>query len=160
MSKRNKIHFRKAIEKDVDIYYTWANDKVVRENSYNNDEIVYDKHVNWFLSKLKSVDCNFYIFFDDNNHAIGQVRIDKSNNEIVIGISIDEKYRGRSLGTEMLNQATVDYLLNHKNETIVAYVKVENTASVNSFKKAGFKNEKLVVEQGFESYKLYKKLDS
>jgi len=58
----------------------------------------------------------------------------------------------------MLKQATTNYLTKHKKEQVVAYIKLENKASLNSFKKAGFENEEIVTEQNHKSYKLYKKL--
>jgi RimJ/RimL family protein N-acetyltransferase len=91
--------------------------------------------------------------------AVGQVRIDKNEKEIVIGISIDEKFRGKSLGSEMLLQSTDDYLKKHSNSTITAYIKTENKASLAIFKKAGFSNEELTTEQANQSYKLYKKIN-
>mgnify|MGYP001548003329 CR=1 FL=1 len=105
-----KIKFRKAKLEDAQLYFNWANDKIVRQNSFNTSEIGYELHVKWFTAKLNSPDCFFYLFTDENDEPIGQVRIDKTNEEIVIGISIDEKQRGKGFGVSMLNQATEDYL--------------------------------------------------
>lgn len=155
--KAEQLQFRFAKEPDTDLYFKWANDKTVRENSYNTNAVVYEDHVKWFKSKLESPDCSFYLFFDTANAPVGQVRIDKSKNEVVIGISIDEAFRGKSMGITMLEKATNDYLQKHPAATIVAYIKVENKASYSIFKKAGFANEEIVMEQGIKSYKLYKK---
>ena len=152
-----KLHFRFAKESDVDIYYKWTNDPLVRSNSFNQNPVEYNDHVNWFLSKLNSKECHFYLFLNEENKHAGQVRIDSNGKETIIGISIDEAFRGKSLGAEMLKQSTDDYLHKHSSAVIVAYIKEENVASFNIFKKAGFSNEEIVIEQGSKSYKLYKK---
>lgn len=151
------IHYRYAIKSDVDQYYKWANDVSVRSNSFNATVIEYSNHVSWFYSKVDSKKCFLYLFFNELNSPVGQIRIDKdSNGEVVIGISIDEAHRGKLLGEEMLNQATTDYLKKNPNETIIAYIKVENTASYIIFKKAGFTKEIKVIKEEHHCYKLYK----
>lgn len=155
-----KIHFRFAKESDIDLYYEWTNDQLVRSNSFNQNKVEYSNHVKWFLNKLNSPECFFYLFYNAENKPVGQVRIDKNENEIVIGISIDEKFRGKSLGCEMLLKSTNDYLKKHSDSTITAYIKIENKASLAIFKKAGFSNEELTSEQGNQSYKLHKKINT
>lgn len=154
----DKLKFRFAGLQDVDLYYTWANEPTVRENSYNQDEIRYEDHVNWFKKKLDSDNCRFYVFFDPADEPVGQVRIDEGE-EVVIGISIDTKQRGKNYAPQMLTMATDDYLKTNTSAVIVAYIKVSNQASYKSFKNAGFVGDEKVVVAGQESYKLYKKYD-
>ncbi len=42
--------------KDV---YELANDSVVRQNSFNSNEIKYDDHIKWYLNKINNKDCIF-----------------------------------------------------------------------------------------------------
>ncbi len=154
-----KIHFRFAKESDTDLYYKWSNDTVVRNNSYNQDEITFESHVKWFNSKLQSPACFFYLFLNEENNPIGQVRIDNNGKETVIGISIDENFRGKKLGSILIKMASEDYLKKHASEIIVAYIKQENSASYHSFIKAGFGKEEMVTEKGIKSCKLFKKRD-
>ena len=81
---------------------------------------------------------------------------DKSNNEIIIGISVDESFRGKGLGVFMLNQACDDYLLKFPEGEIIAYIKEENTASINQFSKAGFIKTGNVIISGCKSYRFKK----
>lgn len=152
-----KIHFRFAKETDVDKYFKWTNDPTVRNNSYNQSEVSYENHVKWFNSKLASKDCFLYLFLNEENTPIGQIRIEKNEKETIIGISIDYAQRGKGFASRMLQMASEDYLKKHTLEAITAYIKIENTSSYHSFVKAGFGGEELVTEQGFKSYKLYKK---
>ena len=161
LSRKKKnvdLHFRFAEEKDTDLYFNWANDETVRSNSYNQEPIVYENHVKWFHSKLKSEECFFYLLLSQENKPAGQVRIDKSGDEVIIGISVDKDFRGYSLGAKMLIMACDDYLKKQPHATIVAYIKKENTASLNIFVKAGFTDIMEVTEHNSESYKLTKKI--
>lgn len=153
----NHLKLRFAEVSDVDLYYDWANDEVVRQNSYNSAEINYEQHVNWFTNKLNSKECFFYLFMNQKNFPIGQVRIDKSNTETIIGISIDKKFRGKGLGIEMLNKSCNDYFIKFPKEEIIAYIKEENTASINQFTKAGFVKKENVLVSGCNSYRFIKK---
>ncbi len=151
-----KLHFRMANASDIDLYFKWTNDPLVRSNSFNRKQVSYEDHISWFQTKLNSNDCKFYLFTNDSGNPVGQVRIDKVENEIVIGISIDESFRGKSLGVEMLKTACDDYIERNPGSVITAYIKTENIASYNIFLKAGFTNEEFVSEKGYPSYKLYR----
>ena len=150
------INFRFAQLSDADLYYKWANDTIVRQNSFNTSEISYQQHIDWFTHKLNSQDCFFYLFLNEENMPVGQVRIDKSNNEIVIGISIDENFRGKGLGVQLLNQASTDYLHKFSKAEIIAYIKEENIASIHQFSKAGFIKTGNVMVSECKSYRFKK----
>ena len=150
------LRFRFAGASDVDLYFKWTNDPLVRKNSYNQNPIKYNDHVKWFNSKLNTTNCCFYLFYNFEKVPVGQVRIDNGPEETVIGISIDENFRGKSYGVEMLNLAVGDYLRKNPDSVIFAFIKEENLASKSIFKKAGFMGDKIVLEQGTKSHKLYK----
>ncbi|MEO5572113.1 MAG: UDP-2,4-diacetamido-2,4,6-trideoxy-beta-L-altropyranose hydrolase [Bacteroidia bacterium] len=156
--ENEKLHFRFAEEADVSLFFQWANDPLVRKNSYNQNLVLYDYHVKWFHLKLVSGECKFYLFFDEQDNPVGQVRMEKSENEIVVGISVDKNFRGKSYGVQMLEAATNDYLKSNPESTIAAYIKIENASSYNIFLKVGFTNEEIVTIHGNKSYKLYKTL--
>lgn len=152
-----QLYFRLANENDVDLYYHWANDPETRKNSFTPNKIDYTNHVKWFLSNIKSPLCKMYLFFDQTNVPVGQVRIDKNENKVTIGVSVDKAQRGNSYSSIMIEIACENYLTKHKNEIITAYIKKENIASYKSFKKAGFVNDELVTINNHISYKLIKK---
>lgn len=151
------LKMRMATLADTDLYYKWANDPLVRNNSYQKEEIDYHQHINWFTRKLNSSDCFFYLFLNEENIPAGQVRIDKTNDEVIIGISIDERFRGKGLGAEMLERSCEDYLSKFPGTEIIAYIKKENTASVNQFSKAGFVNTGETMINECESFRFIKK---
>lgn len=154
---RERLHFRFANIDDAKLYFKWTNDPVVRSNSFNQQPVTYENHVKWFDSKLNAEYCKLYLFFNNENSPVGQVRIDKSSNDLIIGISVDAAFRGKSYSTEMLKKSTLDYFHRYPASVINAYIKTENTASYNVFLRAGFVEDKIVEIQGTRSYRMYKK---
>lgn len=150
-----KIDFRKASIEDVGIYYHWANDDLVRKNSYEQQKISFEDHIDWFKKKLSSSDCFFYLFLTDQT-PVGQVRIENKTDETVIGISIDSKFRGQGLGARMLEMACKDYLTKFPQTKIFAYIKENNIPSYKIFKEAEFGNDQSIVVDGIKSIKLSK----
>ena len=110
------LKYRKASTNDVDKIFIWANDPVVRKFSYNSEPIKYSKHVEWFNNKLNDNDSIFYIFENSTNESVGLVRIEKSENEIIIGVLVDEKQRGKSYASKMLKLASDAYQLKNKKD--------------------------------------------
>ena len=133
-----KIHFRAANISDAEIYYKWINDKIVRKQSFNSDIIKWDEHFDWFKDKVSDPRYYFYIFHNEKNN-IGQVRIQKIDNKnSIIGVSIDENFRGYGYGAKILEIACNDHLRKIPDIIINAYIKQENKISKLIFEKAGF----------------------
>ena len=150
-----QIEFRKPTLADVDLYFKWTNDEVVRQNSYDQEPIPYKDHVEWFKQKLTSPNCFFYLFTLQND-PVGQVRIEIKLEETIIGISIDTHHRGKGLGARMIEMACADHFKRAHTQQIYAYIKESNQGSIVIFKKAGFKNEEHVMVKGIKSVKLCK----
>ncbi|MGE0567935.1 MAG: GNAT family N-acetyltransferase [Bacteroidia bacterium] len=148
------IKFRKPTIEDADLYFNWANDPLVRENSFEQKTISYDDHVRWFKQKLDSPDCYFYLF-ENQNKPIGQVRIERKS-ENVIGISIDKDSRGKGFGPIMLEMSCKHFLELYPNQIIYAYIKSANEASQKIFRKAGFTNNLELIINNVPSIKLSK----
>ncbi len=153
----NKLSMRLANIKDVDLYFKWANDALVRKFSFTQDLIQYNNHVKWFESKINDENYRFYIFENENKEPVGQVRINKDTKETIIGISIDEKYRGMNYGIKMINLACESFLSIFPSTEINAYIKETNVASINLFKKSGFTKIEELDFEGCKSLKLKKK---
>ena len=148
------ISMRIANSNDVDLYFEWANDELVRQYSFQQDRIQYENHVHWFKSKLENQNFLFLIFFNENNLAIGQVRINKNEEEVIIGISVDKRFRGFGYSFRMLKLACQHYFKNYSENEIFAYIKLDNKASIASFKRAGFLQVQFVLINNIVSVKL------
>jgi RimJ/RimL family protein N-acetyltransferase len=150
--------FRKATISDAECYYDWLNDSVVRKQSFNSAFITWNQHYNWFKEKIIDPNYCFYLFQTDNRNLIGQVRLQQIDNlNSIIGVSISRKYRGLGYGSKILKMACFDYLKNHTNIIINAYIKVDNISSKNVFEKAGFIFIENLIYNNFNSslYKFY-----
>lgn len=127
---------RRANIEDMQLFYEWANDSLVRSQSFYSDKIELEDHKKWFNKKIQDSN-TFILVFEEGNIPAGQVRIEISEIDSVIGISIAEKFRGKGLGTLMLEKASEEYF-NHFKKPIMAYIKLSNLASARIFEKAGF----------------------
>jgi RimJ/RimL family protein N-acetyltransferase len=146
-----ELTFRAAQAGDVDIYYNWVNNPLVRANSFNQAAIPYEGHVKWFHSRLASPTSFLYLFFNAEQQPVGQVRIDQDR-ETIIDVSVDEQFRGRSYSSMMLQLACADYLAKYPTDTIFSYIKRSNGTSYKSFIKCGFTETDSPQE---EYYRLY-----
>lgn len=131
--------FRKAVKEDCNLLYEWANEPVVRQNSFNSERIKYEDHVEWFNKKLNSPDSYLYICMDEDK-PIGQIRIEVEDGIGLINFSVDSGSRGMGYGKKMLNKIAEvlkeDVIIIEK---LIGKVKPENAASRKAFEGAGYK---------------------
>lgn len=151
------LKYRRANPDDALLYFNWANDETVRNNSFNNTLITWEDHIKWFSARLESNKTDLHIFFDLDDNPVGQVRIENNPDETVIGISVDKAFRGKSLSSKMLIMATKDFFVRHPDQVIVAYIKIENLSSYKAFCQAGFMHDEELNVRGYNSYKLTKR---
>jgi RimJ/RimL family protein N-acetyltransferase len=153
-AKFNSYFFiREATEKDLMLYFDWANEEQVRFQSFNSTPIDIKNHTQWFKNRLKDVNSHLFIFENRTNEPLGQVRIEQEphSKKAVIGVSIDEKYRGQGLAPKILRGGIDKFLRTHKDALIEAYIKQDNQSSIKAFIKAGFVFEKELIYQGIKS---------
>ena len=140
------LTFRKATIEDCGLYHSWANDPLVRSQSYDTGSIDLDAHTKWFKERVNNAGFYFFIFQNESQQNIGQVRITKDkDNMAIIGLSIDSLHRGKTYAAQMLNMASNSFLTENRTYIIYAYIKNSNDASINSFIKANFVFEKELI---------------
>jgi RimJ/RimL family protein N-acetyltransferase len=147
------LSFRKADLADTRLYFDWANDCDVREQSYNSAVIDFENHKNWFESKLDDNSCMMLVFQNEENLKIGQIRIQKeSDREALIGISIASEHRGKGYAKVMLEMASDFFLVLNENFIINAFIKEKNLTSKYAFEKAGFEFKEIINYENFSSF--------
>lgn len=158
-SKINKnLNFRKAEKSDCKIYFEWTNDKSVREQSFNSDEVLFENHEKWFLNKIDDKSCLMLIFQNNENQNIGQVRIQKAeNNSAIIGVSVSKEFRGKGFAATIIEIASLNFLRQNPDFEILAYIKEENSGSIKSFEKAKFQFKEKINYENFLSFHYTKK---
>lgn len=151
------LRFRKATCDDLLLYFEWANDEMVRKQSFQDKAISLEIHRIWFLNKLEDSNCLMLLFENEDNYPVGQIRLQKENEtSTIIGVSISKEFRGQGLASRLLKMASDYYLINNPIYAINAYIKINNESSIRAFKKANFIFHSNLIYQDVESA-LYKK---
>lgn len=131
-------YLRAATEADMDLLFEWANEPLVRKNSFSTEKIPYEEHRKWFARILNDESCRQYIYVS-GGEAAGQVRIMVNGEIAEISYSICAKKRGMGHGKLMLQ--LISELIIHDFPTVkrlIGKVKPDNIASQKAFMNAGF----------------------
>lgn len=141
------ISIRKAKESDLMFYFSLRNEESVRQASFNSDKIDFKIHSNWFLNKIKDPNCYLFVAVK-NDKPIGQIRIDISGKAGETNISLFPEGRGKGYAQIIIKEASDVVFKNVPEvEFLAAHIKLDNIASIKSFKRAGF------LEKGMVGYK-------
>lgn len=152
------LNFREANIDDLQLYFDWANDEAVRENSYNPAKIDLESHSRWFSAKVDDKSCLLLIFQNEENKNVGQIRIQKQDNqESIIGVSVDFEFRGKGYAKEMLQLASDYFLVLNPDFVINAFIKINNLNSKYAVEKAGFEFTQFVDYEDSSSFHYKKK---
>jgi RimJ/RimL family protein N-acetyltransferase len=157
LDKEDKIVISKAELDDAQLYFEWANDRVVRENSVHREPILWDEHIRWFNEKINSGNSTFYLFKTMDKRPLGQLRFEHEQKQNWINFSIDKNFRGQGLG-EVVIKIAIQQLIREKPgvKEINAVVKPDNIASVRAFEHNSFQLKRTYSVNG-EQYLEFKK---
>lgn len=151
------LNFRKANLEDIDLFFNWVNDPLARNNSYQKNQTSYSEHVVWFNEKVLNKDNYFYVFFNENEIAVGQARISIDGlNSAIISLMIDRDFRGKGYAKEMIEKSSLDFLESNKEFKLLAYIFKTNIPSYRSFINAGYELLKEEMVKNIPSYILFK----
>lgn len=131
---------RAAEAADETILLNWANDPLVRENSFQQSCISHETHRNWFRSRLKANSrVRIYIIETEDRLPVGQVRFELADLGWEIDFSIANFARTRGLGARLLNAAIKEFRSAIPDVPLIGKVKASNHASIRLFLKLGFR---------------------
>lgn len=132
------LTLRKVEQKDLDLLYQWANDPIVRQNSFNSNLIPYDDHVSWFDRMINNPSVIQYIMME-KDIPIGQIRLNVDGESAEIGYSIATEYRGQGYGRKILELVLDKVKQDHPEiKKLIAKVKPENNVSNRLFCDLGY----------------------
>jgi spore coat polysaccharide biosynthesis predicted glycosyltransferase SpsG/RimJ/RimL family protein N-acetyltransferase len=157
ISRNGGCYLRMANENDAMMVFNLSNDRTVRLQSINQDPILWQDHLYWFSDKIRDRNCLFLLAFNGNDEFVGQVRFYVKGNNATISISIDKNFRGKGLSSPLLIKSSFKYLKDHPEvQSILAYIRPANTASVKAFGSAAYKfsSEEIIKGEKFLVYKL------
>ncbi len=132
------LNFRYASANDVQLYFKWANDVLVRKNSINPEQIKLEDHIDWFNRKVSHPDVFMYLFSNEDNEPVGKITIERKGDWVFLSQSVAKEHRGKKYSTEMLTTSTNDFLSKFPEDTIVTAVISTNIASLKMSEKSGF----------------------
>ena len=137
-----EITLRKANKNDAKSLHTWSNDPVTRKASFNTELIPWEQHILWFDKQLANDSSYLLITEDTHQNQYGVVRfsLDQSSNEATISISLDQTCRGKGLAPIIINKAADFLFQKYHQYSIIAWIKPQNKASLQSFIRAGFQH--------------------
>lgn len=143
IQSESRYNLRLATAEDTDITYEWANREATRKYAFSKDFIPFENHTNWFLSKLASVHCLYFIL-TESEKPIGSIRFDLNDSIATISYLLDPFNHGKGLGTILMKKGLEKFeKLNVLSEIkmVQGYVLKENIPSVKLFERFGFKVE-------------------
>lgn len=147
------INLRKVNGNDINLLYEWANDALVRKNSFNSNEIPLETHKKWFANSIESDNRELFIG-EINKQPIGQIRIDIEKNFAKIGYSIAKKYRGNGYGKYLIQELILfirnNESLNKRINFLIGDVKKSNIASCKIFETLGFTKKEIDGKNRYE----------
>jgi len=142
------LNLRPTKKSDLTAYFEWANDPLVRTQSFLSDAINIADHTKWF--QLKLIDPNAILFIlEYKDEPAGQIRFDRKAKAYIISYSIAKKFRGKGFGKNIIKLGIK--ALNQKDIPIVGYVKFSNLASIKIFRELNFIEE--IAKENDQSYK-------
>jgi RimJ/RimL family protein N-acetyltransferase len=109
--------------------FNWRNDEKTRLFSNNSNIITNDIFLK-IIEKYKESGVIPLIIYLDNKE-VGVLSFVKNNNNIYIGINIDNEYRNMKIGT----YAIEEFIKLNNNDMIYASIKKENLSSIKLFSK-------------------------
>lgn len=130
---------RDVREEDKELLFHWANEKAVREASFQLEVITWEQHCRWFESMMEDTSVIQYIY-ENNGEPMGQVRLKIVNRTATINYSIAEEHRGKGKAEKMItlledkvkkSDLKIDYLK--------AEIKDANIISKRVFEKLNYK---------------------
>ena len=148
------LTLRDATPEDCQRIWEWRNEPLTRESSFDTSCIPYQDHERWFLLKLRDSGTAIFVASDAASRKVGYARFSIENDQAEISVSVDQSERGKGYGSAAIRAGSDRVLSNSTVKRIVAYVKLDNPASLATFKRAGFVLARTTEVSGVTAYKL------
>jgi UDP-2,4-diacetamido-2,4,6-trideoxy-beta-L-altropyranose hydrolase len=145
------LRLRRVRENDCRQLWEWANDPEVRPVSFATEPISWERHLEWFNSKLCDPKALLYLVMDAGGILAGQVRFQIHNTKAAVSISLAPQFRGKGYGKVVLAMAKQHLFRTTAVTQIDAHVKPNNVASIQLFSRAGYAREKDEMIRGHQA---------
>ena len=141
----NIINLTKVGITDINDIFEWRNHPDIRKNFFNQELLSWEEHEKWFMAKLKDPDTTIYMAHY-RNEKVGAIRFEVNDSVIKTSLMLNPLFLGKGLGPRVIKLGVEEYIKEKKPDMqIIAEIKEDNLASINAFKKAGFKTDHLTL---------------
>jgi RimJ/RimL family protein N-acetyltransferase len=132
-----RLRLRPAADADCELLWHWANDPAARAASFHNRTIPWSEHVEWFEARQSDPRSRIYVI-EESDRPVGVLRFDLEGRGATISLNIAPTSRGRGIGQEALRRGCALIAEQGAVESLTAYIKPDNTASLRAFEQTGF----------------------
>lgn len=148
--RRLAKHFfiRRVNAQDCRDIWLWRNTHQARGASFHCDPIAYEDHEHWFQKKLEDP-CSLLWMAQAGDKKIGYVRHDIDGSRAVHSVLLNPQFYGMGLGAKVIRAADEEFIkLNNALRVIYAEIQDHHKASINAFRKAGYRLKERIVKNG------------
>ena len=132
------IQVRPAVYTDCSMWYVWAMEPSVREQSVRSDFFSYAQHCEWWDLKFNDPKTVMYVGATEDGVPFGQVRYGKDVNVAEVAISVAPEFRGHGYAVELLQATEIPATLSLDVKRLWALILRTNIASIKTFTRAGY----------------------
>lgn len=156
--KENPLELRDVGQEDVFWMWECRNEVEARKSSIHTAKINFNEHIKWVEQSKSMLNRKVMIAFS-GIQKIAVVRLDRDDGNATISLNVAKEHRGKGNALKILKELEVTAIEWDSNiHTLQAIIKKENTISLKTFIKAGFKecseNDEIIV---FNKYIYMKK---
>lgn len=136
--KTRHLVLRSATIEDADLLLSWVNaPDVLWTKAETRQPIERHTHISWLEKNLADDDTMIRVI-ERGGEPIGQVRLWRRDEAVLIDISIVSKVRGKGSASEALSLALDEWTRSRGASGFCAMIKSENHPSLKLFERAGF----------------------
>ncbi len=143
------VRFRPARPDDARFVWDVNNDPTVRAQSISTDPIPWESHQAWFSDALERSTRYLWIV-EVASEPAGVVRFDVDGDAATISVALQAAYRGRGLGTKLIDRACHALADTGLAGRIIALVRPDNAPSMLAFERAGFALQRSIKQDDLE----------
>jgi UDP-2,4-diacetamido-2,4,6-trideoxy-beta-L-altropyranose hydrolase len=136
--RQESISLRSFAASDSRILWELNNDRSARAVSFNSHDITREEHERWISQRLEDPGFVQFIAMDAAGDTLGQIRFEISDAEATVSFTIETAHRGFGYGGILIKKGCEQLLQMRKVDSVHAYVKPDNKASIRCFYFAGF----------------------
>lgn len=147
----DEITLHPAMLEDCLRLWELRNEKTTRKVSFSEKFIPFEEHERWLISKLADPYTCILIVKNTSGRSVGYVRFDVVDEEAEINISIDRAEREKGYGLAAIKSGTKYIQKVEAVVRVIAHIRLDNTASMVAFKRAGFVFKRYKQIEGVDS---------